>query len=384
VQLALRYENFSDVGSTTVGKIAAGWQVFEALQIRGSYSTAFRAPNLVTINEQMVARNNTRDDWTCHFADDFGGSPGTLDCSNSVQRVATGSKTLQPETSKNFNIGLVITPLEDLMFTIDYWSIEKEETIGLFGEENHTLLDLIMRREAGTADCANFQGNPAINRDDLSSLDQEELDIYATAGICPAGQSLQISDQYANLDTRTVEGIDIGIYYTLDSGIGLFDFRYVGSFLQRYEQQPGDLANVLLEAQADGTIPAGYPVSGFDDLIGQDGNQEDRQSLSASWRLNNFGAALSAYRVGEFYDNRVTLTAADGTPTRYYVPAMTTLNGTADYTFRWRDSSSLRGRLGVKNMTGERAPLTSDYFSYSSDAHRDLGRYYYLDLRLQF
>ncbi|MDH3906356.1 MAG: TonB-dependent receptor, partial [Gammaproteobacteria bacterium] len=56
VQLAMRYEDFSDVGDTTVGKIAFGWRPIEQLLFRGSWSEAFRAPNLITINEALVVR----------------------------------------------------------------------------------------------------------------------------------------------------------------------------------------------------------------------------------------------------------------------------------------------------------------------------------------
>jgi len=67
LQLALRYEDFSDVGDTTVGKIAFGWQPIDQVLVRGSWSQAFRAPNLITINEEIVARSNTRTDFACEF-----------------------------------------------------------------------------------------------------------------------------------------------------------------------------------------------------------------------------------------------------------------------------------------------------------------------------
>ncbi len=69
--------------------------------LRGSWSQAFRAPNLITVNESLVVRNNTRTDWTCTYAADFGGDPDqdTLDCRNTIQRRATGSKELKAEKS---------------------------------------------------------------------------------------------------------------------------------------------------------------------------------------------------------------------------------------------------------------------------------------------
>ena len=63
--------------------------------------------------------------------------------------------------------------------------------------------------------------------------------------------------------------------------------------------------------------------------------------------------------------------------------SLTTVNATFDYTFHWGDSSA-RARIGVKNLTDERAPLADRFFGYFADAHRDLGRGYYLDLRLKF
>ena len=66
-QIALRYEDFSDVGDTTVGKVALGWRPVEPLLIRGSWSEAYRVPNLVTVNESGVARSNSVDDRVCEL-----------------------------------------------------------------------------------------------------------------------------------------------------------------------------------------------------------------------------------------------------------------------------------------------------------------------------
>ncbi|MDA0805802.1 MAG: hypothetical protein O3B02_07030 [Proteobacteria bacterium] len=76
-----------------------------------------------------------------------------------MQRTAAGSKSLRPETSDNCSIGFVFEPVEGLTITYDKWSIEKSDTIGLFGEENHIALDLLRRLSAGTSNC-----NPAVVR----------------------------------------------------------------------------------------------------------------------------------------------------------------------------------------------------------------------------
>lgn len=375
VQVALRYENFSDVKNTTVGKVAFGWRPLESVLFRGSWSEAFRAPNLVTINEDLVARNNTRTDWTCVYAAENGGDPDqdVLDCVDSTQRIAEGSENLKPEESTNLSLGLVFTPIESLTLTLDLWSIEKTNTIGLLGEENHTLLDLVYRLGGSTGSC---ETNPAVVREAPSD---DQIAIYTLAGLCPAGDIKYIEDKYANLDKRTVEGYDLGIYYKMDVGEGTLDFRYNGSFLHTFEQEAGGESLFLVQAQASGELPANYPVAGFDDLIGRDGNQKQRHSMKISWRSKPWGASVSGNRIGSFYQNDLTL--ADGT--RYVIPAMTTFDATVDYTVRLSDVRT-RFRLGIKNLSDERAPLADGSFGYFSDAHRDLGRNYYLDVKAFF
>lgn len=383
MQLALRYEDLSDTGTTTVPKVAIGWQIFEPLLFRASWSEGFRAPNLVTINEEIVARQNTRTDWACTYAADNGGDPDqdTLDCINSTQRIAEGSKDLQPEKSENYSLGFVLEPIENLTLTVDYWSIVKEDTIGLFGEENHTLLDLYYRLQAGTADCAAFAGNTAVTRDDV---DPDYLPIYAAAGICPAGDIRFIEDSYANLDTRTIEGVDFGAYYNFDTSIGNFNIRLVASQLLTYEQDAGGDSLILVEAAEAGLIPPNYPIAGFADLIGKDGNQETRANLSIAYNREDFGASLTTRYIGSFYQDSLTIDDGTITGLRYEIPSMTTHNMKFDYTFHPGDRYDLRTRIGINNLTDERAPLADRYFGYFSDAHRDLGRYYYLDLKLSF
>lgn len=377
IQVAGRYEDFSDVGSTTVPKVAFGWTPLEWLMFRGSWSEAFRAPNLITVNETLVVRNNSNTDWACEYAAEFGGDPDQdiLDCSYSMQRRAQGSRELEPEESTNTSLGLVFTPTEHLTLTLDFWRIEKEDTIGLFGEENHTMLDLLARLEAGTGSCAGV-GNPALGRIDP---DEDQVAIYTAAGICPAGDIDFVNDNYLNLDVRKVEGYDFGVYYDLNTDAGDFNFTWQGSVYTRYDQEPGGAALELLEAQDAGILPAHYPVTGFADLLRMDGNQEKKMNARARWRLDSWGASLSWYYLDDFYQSSLTL--EDGS--QWIIPSYDYFNVSADYRFEvWETESRIR--FGVKNITDERAPLADRYFGYFSDAHRDYGRSYYLDFRVDF
>ena len=379
LQAAIRYEDFSDVGDTTVGKLAFGWRPIEPILIRGSWSEAFRVPNLVTVNEAGVARSNTTNDYVYLYVDP-GQTLAELDGVYGVQRTAGGSDELIPEKSTNTSIGIVIDATPHLTFTLDFWSIEKKDTIGLFGEDNHTALDLLYLLEAGNSNCSGNLGNPAVVRNGTSALSQEALDLFSAAGICPVGDAQRVEDVYKNLDTRTVKGQDVGVYFNIDTSRGTFDFSYNGSFLAEYEQTPGPQARALLDAQERGTLPPSVVVEGFGNLARKDGNPREKHSLSLRWRKGDWGASLTGVKVGDVYQESLTLD--DGT--RWVLPSMTTVNTSVDYRFDTYADARARVRFGVINLTDKRAPLADDSFGYNGDMHRDLPRSYYVDLRLDF
>ena len=93
------------------------------------------------------------------------------------------------------------------------------------------------------------------------------------------------------------------------------------------------------------------------------------------WR-GDWGASVSGNKLGEFFD---ILSTGD----RFDIPSMTTYNVKADYSFEIGGADT-RVRLGLNNVTDERAPIADSSFGFFQDAHRDWGRYYYLDLRLRF
>jgi outer membrane receptor protein involved in Fe transport len=385
VQLALRYEDFSDVGDTTVGKFAFGWRPVEPLLLRGSWSEAFRAPNLITINEALVVRQNTRIDSVCDYVRDFNGLPssgaGSLDtdCTPSVQRRASGSALLVPEESTNTSVGLVWDATDELTFTLDFWTIEKEDSIGLFGENNHSVYDLLLRLRAGTADCSQTF-NPAVGRD---PIDPADTPFYLAAGVCPGGDIDFVDDTYTNLDTRKIEGYDVGIYYDTETSFGDFNFKVVGTFYDKYTQLgTSGVAKETQDALDSGELPDWIALRGYGDLLQREGNMEDKINASVRWSKDNWGAFVSMLRLGKFYDADTAITV-DGQTVNWWLPSMTTYNANVDYRFE-AFAADTNVRVGINNITDERAPLCDCRFGYWSDAHRDTGRYYYLDLRLGF
>ena len=378
-QFAMRYEDLSDVDRALVGKIAIGWEITDGILFRASASTAFRAPNIIQINEKIVVRSGTRNDYAMYRVEQLNGlDKDDLNSRLSMQRQATGANNLVSEESENTSIGFVFSPpqVDDLTITADYWSIEKENTIGLFGRDNHTVQDMALRFANGTNNCDSFVGNPAVVRD---APDADEAAYFATAGVCPFGNVKHVEDNYLNLATRTIEGFDVGVYYNVDTSFGDIGIRYIGSFIDTFEQVPGGAFQDLAQKQAAGEIPADIPLSGFGDLLLMDGNYDNKHSIRVSWRKGPYGATLTALRKGEFYQN--SLTQSDGT--RFMIDSMTTMDLNLSYRFDISDYNS-RLTLAVKNLADERAPLADRYYGYFADAHQDLGRNYYLDFRVSF
>ena len=377
MQLALRNEDFSDFGSATVGKLALGWDVAPWMYLRGSFSTAFRAPNIIQVNEKTVVRSGTRYDRAAFQVNAVQSVDNVIDSDSryTIQRMATGAAGLDAEESDNTSIGVVLTPTDNLIVTVDTWTIEKDKTIGLFGRENQTVNDMLLRFANGTNNCDSFAGDPLVVRE---APDEGDAAGFAAAGVCPFGDIKYIQNDYTNMALRTVEGTDVGVYYSLETDNGsAFDVRYNGTFLDKFEQKAsGDFA--ALQAKKDsGEIPESIPLKGFGDLLGKDGVYDEKHSIRVSWDKGPYRVSLTGLKKGSFVQTSLGL--KDGVA--YVVPSMTTLNLTMSYDFEVRDNKA-KIRFAVKNLEDERAPTADRYYGYYADAHSDYGRNYYVDFQL--
>jgi len=380
MQLAVRNEDFSDYGSSTVGKLALGWQVAPWVDFRASVSTAFRAPNIVQVNEKTVVRSGTRYDRALYQVNATQSVDVVIDSDSryTIQRMATGASGLEAEESDNTSFGVVLTPTDNLIVTVDTWTIEKDKTIGLFGSENQTVNDMLLRFANGTSNCATFAGDPLVVREAADLGDTKEVAAFAAAGVCPFGPIKYVKNEYTNMALRTVEGTDVGIYYSFESNLGDFDVRYIGTFLDKFEQKAsGDFA--ALQAQKDsGAIPESIPLKGFGDLLGLDGIYDNKHTLRLSWDKGPYGVSLVGLKKGSF--EQTSLGKIGGVA--YVIPSMTTLDLTMTYDFELRGNDA-RVRFAVKNLQDERAPTADRYYGYYADAHQDYGRNFYLDFRVK-
>jgi iron complex outermembrane receptor protein len=115
VDAAVRYENYSDFGDTTVAKLTGRYDFNDAFAVRATGSTGFRAP---TLAEEYYSGINV--------------SPTSVSgvfAPNSAGAHFLGVSGLKPEKSDNFSVGFVTHLLPGLTTTVDGYAIKITDRI---------------------------------------------------------------------------------------------------------------------------------------------------------------------------------------------------------------------------------------------------------------
>ena len=131
---AVRFEDYSSFGNTTVGKLQARFEINDAIALRATGSTGFHAPspgqsNVETLSTTFLAGTTTQV------------QIGTYRVTSAVAQYF-GATTLEPEESTNLSFGIVLTPLENLLVTIDAYRIEVDDRIGISQQFTVTQADI--------------------------------------------------------------------------------------------------------------------------------------------------------------------------------------------------------------------------------------------------
>ena len=126
LQMAGRYENFSDFGTTTNGKLAARWRLADSFAIRGAVSTGFHAPTPGQTNVQTII--TTFDGNTGLQVEE-----GLLPTTHPLVQQAGGT-ALTEETSVNYSLGFTTDVGSWLTLTADVYMIEVSDRIYRTGD----------------------------------------------------------------------------------------------------------------------------------------------------------------------------------------------------------------------------------------------------------
>nr|WP_314541502.1 TonB-dependent receptor [uncultured Massilia sp.] len=115
VDLAGRYEHFSDFGNAKVGKLTSRYDFSPAVAVRATYSNGFRAP---TLAESYYSATNVGP--RTAFVQLPPNSPGAR---------LVGVNGLRPEASTNISAGIVLNPAPNVAITADAYKITIRDRI---------------------------------------------------------------------------------------------------------------------------------------------------------------------------------------------------------------------------------------------------------------
>ena len=146
---ALRFENYSDFGSTLNYKLASRYKFGENFNLRASITSGFRAPSM---QQRFYTKTNTL----------FVSQGGTLVpiqagtfTNNSKPAEILGIPKLQEETSNSYSVGFAAKPFKGLELTVDAYQIDIDNRIVLTnnftGGSNPQLQAQLDAAGAGTA-----------------------------------------------------------------------------------------------------------------------------------------------------------------------------------------------------------------------------------------
>ncbi|MBC7849134.1 MAG: TonB-dependent receptor [Chitinophagaceae bacterium] len=264
---AVRFENYSDFGSTFNMKLASRLKVANNFNLRGSISTGFRAPSLQQIN------------FSSTFTTVQGGTIAEVKIAPNYSPItrAAGIDELKQEKSLNASLGFAWNPISDLSVTIDGYLVKIKDRVVLSGQ---------------------------------FSADDPTLDPALTSAMLQLDVAL--AQFFANAVNTTNRGIDIIIDYNKRLGNGN-NFR--GLFTANFQSMDIDKINV----------PA--KLSGSQELRATFLTEREQAFILASAPKSKFAINLE-YSVGKVtvgtrlthFGKVVILGYGDGTDTDFSPP----------------------------------------------------------------
>ena len=238
---ALRYEDYGNgVGDTLDPKVTLLFRATDAISVRGSFSSSFRAPSpFQTRGAQTNFTNIVDHDGSRTFAG----------------RRTLGDPELKPETSRAVNFGVTWQSAGNWALNADYWRYSFED---------------VLRKDNAQA-----------------IVDADPLDprIERTS----AGTIAIVNVAFINADRIETAGIDLSARATLDTRGGLMEAWAEATWLFEY-----DVTNARIAVDALGKLNranVGAP------------NQRFRAAAGASWSRNAVQINALARHVGPYRDD---------------------------------------------------------------------------------
>jgi outer membrane receptor protein involved in Fe transport len=235
-----RSAEYSTGNDTSAYKLGAYWTVNDKVSLRGSFQTAQRHANMAELYEGVGFGLVDLDYDPCGSDPDTGAPPTATQAqceltglpaslygsdlkspADQYNILSGGNEDVKPEESESLTIGAVITPIDGLTLTIDYFDITVEDGIGSVSAK--TALDKCI--ETGAAAFCNLINRRADNGS-----------LWLTGGY--------ISTQTTNISEESTSGIDVIFDYSVDTNWGPMVVSGVTTLLDSYEiiELPGESA----------------------------------------------------------------------------------------------------------------------------------------------
>ena len=252
VDLAGRYDSYSDYGSDFSPKVSFRWQPLDSLTFRASYGEGFRAPPLdILTAKASFSADSTSDRDTCIM---LTGQPG---CSTQITTWRISNPNLTSEQSEQFSLGVVWDAADWLNMSLDYFNIKITDQIAFIG--------------AGTITGC-LRGTTTFCPDGLSffpvgsSAGAPHPELGLGLELDPATGGIVLAQTgYANLGQVKTDGFDFSLRTSFD----------LGSF--------GSLRNQFMA-----TYMADQHTNNNPSYVGQPGAPRIRAGLQNIWSLNDF------------------------------------------------------------------------------------------------
>jgi len=163
VDAATRWEHYDDAGSKLTGKLSGRYRLTDQWALRGAVSNNFRAPSLAQVGFQNTTSNF--------------GTGGTLtdirvlSVNDPIAR-ALGAEKLDPETSKNFSLGVTAQLSERFDASLDVFRIDVKDRVTLSQRIGSDAMEQFINDNFGVAGVhdVNFFTNAADTRTDGAEL----------------------------------------------------------------------------------------------------------------------------------------------------------------------------------------------------------------------
>jgi iron complex outermembrane receptor protein len=239
LSLAARYDNYSDVGSTTNPKAGVTWTVVDGAQIRMSAGRSFHAPSLADAGTAIDTR-------AIRFPCVPGAYVGcsTAGASDYTVVLAGGNSSLKPERAKTLNAGFDLAPslLGGVKLSMSYFLINYDDVITFptFGPVVNPLAAYDKYRTTRPAGISDAQWLAIVQP--LLNGFRHDGQVYPDVSALPTA----VYDlRRQNFADERIHGIDFDIGYAFRTDLGKWNLNLAGTRMLKFDQIVPGVANKI-------------------------------------------------------------------------------------------------------------------------------------------